>query len=57
MYETIRVNGKFEKTFANIKRFSEIKKNHYSKSKMNVRVNEVKISTSGQDIDSLIILV
>lgn len=54
MYETIRVNGKFEKTFANIKRFSEIKKNHYSKSKMNVKVSGVKISASGQDIDSLI---
>jgi radical SAM protein with 4Fe4S-binding SPASM domain len=44
LYEKLRVHGKFEKVFNNIKQFIEIKNKHYSKSKIITRVSGVKVS-------------
>lgn len=44
VYEKIRVNGNFEAVVGNIKKFSQVKKQHYPKSKLNVRVSGVKIN-------------
>ena len=43
-YEKIRVNGKFDKIMKNLKLFSQIRKDHYSKSKHIVKMSGVKIS-------------
>ena len=44
-YERIRVNGKFEKVFNNLKVFSEIRKKHYTKSNTIVKISGVKIKS------------
>ena len=43
-YEKIRVNGNFEKVFANIKLFNEIKRKHFNSSSLIIRISGVKIN-------------
>ena len=52
-YEKIRINGKFEKVYQNIKRFSEIKAKQYPKSKIVTKVSGVNISQDGQNFDEM----
>jgi len=52
LYSELRVNGKLEKILKNIKRFKEIKKKHYSKSKIITRVSGVKVNKK-QDLDEM----
>jgi MoaA/NifB/PqqE/SkfB family radical SAM enzyme len=52
-YEKIRINGKFEKVYQNIKRFSEIKAKQYPKSKIITKVSGVNISQEGQNFDEM----
>jgi len=44
LYEKLRVYGKFEKVYNNIKKFIEIKNKHYSSSKIITRISGVKVS-------------
>lgn len=44
-YEKIRINGKFEKVFNNLKLFSEIRKKYYSETDTIVKVSGVKINS------------
>ncbi len=44
-YERIRINGKFEKVFDNLKLFSEIRKKYYSGMDTIVKISGVKISS------------
>ncbi len=52
LYEKLRVHGKFEKVYDNIKRFIEIKNKHYSNSKIITRVSGVKVSDD-QKLDEM----
>ena len=53
-YEKIRINGNFEKVFDNIKMFNNIRKKHYSRSKIITKVSGVKISSKQQSIEDMI---
>ncbi len=53
-YEKIRVNGKFERVYANIERFQNIRANQYPDSKLQTKVSGVKISDTKQSIESMI---
>jgi len=44
-YEKIRINGKFDKVFSNLKLFTEIRKKHYSHMDTIVKVSGVKINS------------
>ena len=52
MYSKLRVNGKLEKVFENIKKFNEIKLKQYSSSKIITRVSGVKVNKE-QSLDKL----
>ncbi|NDD58532.1 MAG: radical SAM/SPASM domain-containing protein [Chlamydiae bacterium] len=52
LYSQLRVNGKFEKVLANIRRFKEIREKHYSNHKIITRVSGVKVRQE-QDINSM----
>jgi|TARA_B100002003_G_C13971313_1_gene470031 organic radical activating enzyme len=52
LYETLRVNGKFEKTLKNVKRFYEIKEKEYPNSRMTTRISGVKVNMM-QDINEM----
>lgn len=50
-YSQLRVGGSLEKTLANVKRFAEIKRTQYPKSRMITRVSGVKVDASGDLTD------
>tara|TARA_Y100001938_G_scaffold146902_1_gene226887 strand:+ start:5310 stop:6494 length:1185 start_codon:yes stop_codon:yes gene_type:complete len=50
LYEKLRVNGKFERTLKNVKRFNEIKAKHYPTSRVVTRISGVKVNEM-QDVD------
>jgi radical SAM protein with 4Fe4S-binding SPASM domain len=52
LYSKLRVGGSLDKVLANIRRFFEIKVNHYRDSKIITRVSGVKYSDE-QDIDAM----
>ena len=53
LYSKLRVNGKLETTLRNIKKFTEIKKKHYSNKKIITRVSGVKFSKD-QSFDEML---
>ncbi len=52
LYEKLRVNGKFERTLKNIKRFNEIKKKEYPASRLVTRISGVKVNDR-QNVDKM----
>jgi radical SAM protein with 4Fe4S-binding SPASM domain len=52
LYKKLRVNGKLEKIFANIKKFQEIRTKDYPNSKIITRVSGVKVNDQ-QNLDSM----
>lgn len=51
-YEKIRVNGKFDKLIENLEMFAKIRREHYSDSKLIVRISGVKINAD-QNIEGM----
>lgn len=52
-YERFRVNGSFDKTVTNIKKFQDIKNREYPNSKMTTRVSGVLVDPATQDINEM----
>ena len=52
MYEKLRVNGKFEKTLRNVKRFNEIREKEYPTSRLITRISGVKVNEI-QNVDKM----
>ena len=53
LYEKLRVNGKFEQTLNNIKRFNKIKQEEYPHSRIVTRISGVKVNEEFQGIDNM----
>ena len=53
LYEKLRVNGKFEKTLKNVKRFNEIREKEYPNSRLTTRISGVKVNDI-QNVDEMI---
>ena len=53
LYEKLRVNGKFDKTMKNIKRFVEIKEKEYPHSRLITRISGVKVNDA-QNLDEMV---
>ena len=52
LYEKLRVNGKFEKTIKNVKRFNEIKTKYYPSSRLVTRISGVKVNED-QNVENM----
>ena len=52
LYEKLRVNGKFDKTMRNVKRFVQIKEKEYPNSRLITRISGVKVNDL-QNIDEM----
>lgn len=53
LYQSLRVNGNFEKTLKNVKMFNQIRENHYSNSKLITRVSGVKMNDNRQSFSEM----
>ena len=53
LYEKLRVNGKFERTLKNVKRFNEIRKSDYPDSRLVTRISGVKVNQN-QNVDEMV---
>ena len=53
LYEKLRVNGNFDKTLKNVKRFVEIKEKEYPNSRLITRISGVKVNEV-QNIDEMV---
>ena len=53
LYEKLRVNGKFEKTLKNVKRFNEIREKEYPTSRLVTRISGVKVNDI-QNVDEMV---
>ena len=53
LYEKLRVNGKFERTLKNVKRFNEIREKEYPNSRLVTRISGVKVNEA-QDVELMV---
>ena len=53
LYEKLRVNGKFERTLKNVKKFNEIREKYYPSSRLVTRISGVKVNEI-QNVDEMV---